>query len=66
MFKTFYWCPYISDVATVKAVLNSAKSIKRYSNNRIEPSIINVVGEWNEKKNLLRENNINLVDLLML
>ena len=62
MIKTFYWCPYISDVATVKAVLNSAKSIKRYSNNRIEPSIINVVGEWNEKKNLLRENNINLVD----
>ena len=46
----YYWCPFLSNVATVKAVLNSAISIKKYSKNTISPHIINVVGEWNQLK----------------
>ena len=62
MKKAYYWCPFIGNVATVRAVLNSAKSLKIYSKNKIEPSIINVAGEWNIKKEIIKKNNINLID----
>ena len=62
MKKTYYWCPFIGSVATIRAVLNSAKSLKVYSKNKIEPSIINVVGEWNIKKEIIKKNNIDLID----
>ena len=42
-----YWSPFISNVATVKAVLNSALSIKLYSNNEYDSVILDVFGEWN-------------------
>ena len=46
--KVFYWSPHINhQVATVKAVLNSAYSLKRYSK-KYEPMIINAFGEWNK------------------
>ena len=41
-----YWSPFISNVATVKAVINSALSINRYSNQKFESLIIDVFGEW--------------------
>ena len=41
-----YWSPFISNVATVKAVINSALSINKYSNQTFEPLIIDVFGEW--------------------
>ena len=41
-----YWSPFISNVATVKAVINSALSVNRYSNNKYESLIIDVFGEW--------------------
>ena len=43
----YYWSPFISNVATVKAVINSAISIKKFSQ-KINPTIINAIGEWNE------------------
>ena len=62
MIKAYYWCPFIGKVATVKAVINSAKSLKKYSKNKINPSIINVVGEWNSKKDILNQNEIDVID----
>ena len=41
-----YWSPHISNVATVKAVINSALSVNRYSNQRFESLILDVFGEW--------------------
>ena len=62
MQKVFYWCPFISKVATIRAVIKSAQSLKKYSNKKYEPTIINVAGEWNEfKKN--NELDIKIVDL---
>ena len=52
-----YWCPFLSKVATVRAVLNSAISVKQYSKNKLNPQIINSVGEWNEFKDII-ENNV--------
>lgn len=41
-----YWSPFISNVATVKAVINSAMSIKLYSKNKYDALILDVFGEW--------------------
>jgi glycosyltransferase involved in cell wall biosynthesis len=46
-----YWSPFISNVATVKAVINSALSVNRYSNQKFESLIIDVFGEWKTNKN---------------
>ncbi len=52
-----YWSPYISKVATVKAVLNSAMSINLYSKNKYDSLILNVFGEWDSS---LNDKNYNL------
>ena len=58
MIKIFYWSPYIGKIATVKAVLNSAISIKKFSNYQNEVSIINCFGEWNLYKKLFLKQKI--------
>ena len=63
MKSVYYWCPYISKVATVKAVINSAESLKKYSNNFLEPVIINVAGEWNHFKKNDNKQNLKFIDL---
>ena len=50
MKKIFYWSPHLSRVATIKNVINSAKSIKVFNKNEINVSIIDAVGEWKKKK----------------
>ena len=63
MIKVFYWCPFISEVATVKSVINSARSLKKYSKKNLEPYIINVADEWTGKKELFEKNKIKIIDL---
>jgi len=45
--KIFYWSPITSQIATKKAVINSANSLLRYSSN-YDVTIINVTGEFNK------------------
>tara|TARA_B110000285_G_scaffold220248_1_gene271783 strand:+ start:266 stop:1426 length:1161 start_codon:yes stop_codon:yes gene_type:complete len=59
--KVYYWSPFINEVATIKAVTDSINSIKKYSKNKIEPLIIDSVGEWSNKKQYLDSKNINLI-----
>ena len=58
MKNIYYWCPFIGNIATIKAVVNSAYSLAKYSNKKFIPTIINSCGEWdsfnadlNNKKN---------------
>lgn len=60
--KIYYWSPFISKVATVDAVINSAISLKKYNKKIYDVSIINVFGEFTEYKKKLEENNINLIN----
>lgn len=63
MRRVFYWSPHInSQVATCKAVINSAYSLKRYSK-IYEPYIINCFGEWDFFKKELDEKKINVINL---
>ena len=61
--KIFYWSPFFTKIATISAVLNSAKSLVKYQkDNLYSVSIINAIGEWNEyKKNA--EKNLFFIDL---
>ena len=60
--KIFYWCPFIDNVATVKAVINSCYGLKKYSNN-ITPTIINCFGEFNIHKTKLDDMQIEVINL---
>ena len=49
--KIFYWSPFLSNIATVNSVINSIKSIEFYDRKKkINPIIIDSVGEWSQKK----------------
>ena len=58
----YYWSPCLTQIATVKATLNSAISLSKYSND-YDVRIINVCGEWNKYRNQLLENNISIENL---
>jgi len=56
MKQIYYWSPFVSKVATATAVINSAYSLNRYSNNEFVASIIDVMNEWKDfKKDILKK-----------
>ena len=67
----YYWCPFLTKIATIKSVINSISSFKKYNllGRKIDLKIINSYGEWNDeikKNNLesLKLTNINLHQIL--
>lgn len=63
MKKIFYWSPHISKVATVKNVINSAFSLKKFSKEKIDVSILDVIGEWCSHKDELESKRINYLKI---
>ena len=63
--SVLYWCPFISKVATVKAVTNSVFGLLKYSNQKYKPELINVFGEWNDLKEELKLKKIVLTTQLI-
>ena len=53
--KLYYWSPFFSNIATEKAVINSIYSIKKYSKETINPYLLEVIGEWKNKKIKLKK-----------
>lgn len=54
--KIYYWSPFLSPIATSRAVINSAYSLVRYASNN-EVMILNFFNEFqNLKKDILRKN----------
>ena len=60
--KIYYWSPFFSNIATIKAVLNSSISIKKFSNNIYKPALINVIGEWDDYKKIIEDNKIEVIE----
>ena len=58
----YYWSPCLAKIATIKATINSAISLAKYSK-MYEVKIIDVCGEWSKYKNYLLSKNIKLVNL---
>ena len=63
MKKIYYWSPYIGNIATIKAVVNSAHSISKFSKGKFEPTVINSCGEWDNFEKELIEKNIKILKL---
>ena len=60
----YYWAPFISYVATVRAVINSATSISRFgSDKNYVPVIIDAFGEWEKYYDEIRKENIEIIKL---
>jgi glycosyltransferase involved in cell wall biosynthesis len=59
--KIFYWGPFLTPIATPKAIVNSAKALQNYSKG-YECSIINFFGEFNKFQNDLENKNIKLIN----
>jgi len=61
--KVFYWSPFFANIATIRAVLNSAECLKKYQKtNKYDVSIINAIGEWDDYKKI-STNKVNFKDL---
>jgi len=58
MKKIFYWSPYLSNVATIRNVVNSAYSLNKYDKISFRAYILDVFGEWDTKKKELFEKKI--------
>ena len=56
--KIFYWSPFTSNVATIKAVINSAYGLKKIYNHKT--TLVNSVGEWNNLKKEIYSKKISL------
>ena len=63
MKKIFYWSPHISKVATVKNVVNSAFSLKKFKKEKIDVSILDVMGEWTDHKDEFDLKSINYIKI---
>ena len=61
--KIFYWSPFFTNIATIKAVIRSAESlVKFYKKQKIDVSLINSIGEWDSFDKQINKN-INIINL---
>ena len=64
MKSIFFWSPCLNkSIGTYKSTINSAISLSKYSKNYYSVEIINVCGEWDNEKELLKNNNVEVFDL---
>lgn len=57
--KIYYWSPFTSKVATIKAVINSAYGLKKLYNH--ETFLLNSFGEWDHYRKILTKYKINII-----
>ncbi len=57
-----FWCPFIGNVGTINAVLESAKCLSQ--SKKYKCKVINVFGEFDEHKKFFNKNNIEEVKLV--
>ena len=58
----YYWSPCLTEIATTKAVINSAYSINRYSKD-YKAYILDAVGEFSQQQEELDKKNLEIIKL---
>ena len=58
----YYWSPFLTEIATVKAVINSAYSLRKMSED-FEVTILDAAGEFKKKTSEILQKKINLLKL---
>ena len=56
-----YWCPFLTNVATIKAVLNSVHGLVKYGLNTFRPININSITNYEYLKPKLKINKIGIL-----
>ena len=56
--KVTYWCSFLSNVGTIKSVLNSVHGLIKYGSNTFRPIIINSITNYEYLKPKLKINRI--------
>ena len=59
--KIFYWSPFLVRIATPRAVINSAYSLMKFSED-YDCSIINFFGEFDKYQNDIKQKKIKLIN----
>lgn len=60
--EIYYWGPFIDKVATIKAMINSSKSINKYSL-KFKSTLVDATGEWKNYFDKTNYENLKFVDL---
>lgn len=61
--KIYYWSPFFTNIATIKAVIRSAESLVKFSKKeKYNVSLIDAIGEWDEYKNII-DKKIKIIEL---
>ena len=63
MHSLIYWSPFVGNVGTIKSTINSAIAFKKFAKNTCNVKIVNVCGEWNNFKDIIGKNDIELINL---
>ena len=58
--KILYWCPYVGNIGTIKALINSAKTFAHNKNNEIY--VYRNINEWDGYFSVLKKNKIIIED----
>ena len=57
--KIFYWSPFLSNIATIDAVIRSIKSINKFDDKKFYKAyLLDATGEWQTKKKKIENLNI--------
>ena len=52
--KIFYWSPFFSNVATIKAVTRSAAALIKFPRDeKYKVSLIDAIGEWEQNEDII-------------
>ena len=57
-----FWTPYIGNVGTIKATINSAEAIKKYSNEEVQINLFKIHSEWEGYEKNISDSRLNIVD----
>ena len=63
MHSLIYWSPFLGNVGTIKSTINSAIAFKKFAKNTCNVKIVNACGEWNNFKDIIEKNDIELINL---
>ena len=54
--KIYYWSPFFTNIATIKAVIRSADSLVKFSKKeKYNVSLIDAIGEWDKYENIINK-----------
>ncbi len=59
--NVYYWSPFLTQIATIKAVINSAYSLNKFDT-KFDATILNIFGEFNQNLSEIKDKKINILN----